>query len=198
MKKEIFEIEEALFVIDMNNGFCEKGKLADSSIKVIVPEIITLIRDNLKNGEGLFVVNDRHTVDSVELERYLEHCHNDYESRTIKELEIYEQYANKIFYKNSTCALFAPGVMDTIMDMVNLKRVIIVGCCTDICIQNFAVALRNFFDELNIDVEIIVPQDAVETYHLANIHDRDESNKRAYKVMENNGIKLIKNMKERL
>ncbi len=48
MKKELFEIEEALFVIDMNNGFCEKGNLADSSIKVIVPEIITLIRKNLK------------------------------------------------------------------------------------------------------------------------------------------------------
>ena len=31
------------------------------------------------------------------------------------------------------------------MDMVNLKTVIIVGYCTDICIQNFAIALRNFF-----------------------------------------------------
>lgn len=198
MKKELFEIEEALFVIDMNNGFCEKGNLADSSIKVIVPEIITLIRKNLKKGEGLFVVNDKHTADSVELQRYLEHCHNDYESRTIKELQIYEQYANKIFYKNSTCALFASGVIDTIMDMVNLKTVIIVGCCTDICIQNFAIALRNFFDELNIKVEIIVPQNAVETYHIPNIHDREKSNKRAYETMENNGIKLIKNMKEGL
>lgn len=198
MKKELFEIEEALFVIDMNNGFCEKGNLADSSIKVIVPEIITLIRKNLKKGKGLFVVNDKHTADSVELQRYLEHCHNDYESRTIEELQIYEQYANKVFYKNSTCALFAPGVIDTIMDMVNLKTVIIVGCCTDICIQNFAIALRNFFDELNMKVEIIVPQNAVETYHIPNIHDREKSNKLAYETMENNGIKLIKNMKEGL
>ena len=88
--------------------------------------------------------------------------------------------------------------MDTILDMVNLKTVIIVGCCTDICIQNFAIALRNFFDELNMKVEIIVPQNAVETYHIPNIHDREESNKRAYETMENNGIKLIKNMKEGL
>ena len=53
MKKELFKIEEALFVIDMNNGFCEKGNLADSSIKVIVPEIITLIRKKFKKRRRL-------------------------------------------------------------------------------------------------------------------------------------------------
>ena len=34
--------------------------------------------ENLKKGKGLFVVNDKHTMDSVELQRYLEHCHNNY------------------------------------------------------------------------------------------------------------------------
>lgn len=41
-------------------------------------KLITLIRKNLKKGKGLFVVNDKHTMDSVELQRYLEHCHNNY------------------------------------------------------------------------------------------------------------------------
>jgi nicotinamidase-related amidase len=121
----------------------------------------------------------------------------DDESRTIKELAIYEQYANRLFYKNSTCALFAPGMMDMLMDMVNLKRVIIVGCCTDICIQNFAIALRNFFDEMNMDVEIVVPKNAVETYHIPEVHDRKVNNERAYTVMENTGIKLVKTLERR-
>ena len=82
------------------------------------------------------------------------------------------------------------------MEMVSLKTVVIVGCCTDICIQNFAIALRNFFDELNMDVEIIVPKNAVETFHIPEVHDREENNKRAYTVMENTGIKLVKTMKE--
>ena len=197
MKKDIREMEEAVFLIDMNIGFCEKGNLTDPSIKKIVPNIIPIIRTEIaKTNGGFFVVNDKHTKQSVELKRYLEHCVSEEESRTIKELAIYEPYADQTFYKNSTCALFAPGMMEMFMEMVNLKRVIIVGCCTDICIQNFAIALRNFFDELNMNVEIIVPKNAVETFHIDGIHDRDENNKRAYTVMENTGIKLVKTYKE--
>ena len=79
-------------------------------------------------------------------------------------------------------------------NMVNLKRVIIVGCCTDICIQNFAIALRNFFDELNMDIDIIVPKNAVETFHIPKVHEREENNERAYILMENTGIKLVKSL----
>lgn len=197
-KKEINQIMEALFLIDMNVGFCEEGNLADPTIKQIVPNIIPIIRAILEKGEGFFVVNDKHTKNSTELKRYAGHCDNEKESRTIKELYIYEEYANRLFYKNSTCALFAPGMMEMLMEMVNLKRVVIVGCCTDICIQNFAIALRNFFDELNMDVEIIVPKNAVETFHIDKIHDRKENNERAYTVMENTGIKLVKTLKEEI
>lgn len=195
-RKEINEIQEAVFLIDMNVGFCEKGNLADPSIKAIVPNIIPIIDAFVRKGEGFFVVNDSHNENSVELKRYAGHCHNEEESRTIKELAIYEEYANRTFYKNSTCALFAPGMMDMLMEIVNLKRVVIVGCCTDICIQNFAISLRNFFDELNMDVEIIVPKNAVETFHIPEVHDRKENNERAYTVMENTGITLVKTMKE--
>ena len=195
-RKEIKEITEAVFLIDMNIGFCEEGNLADPTIKHIVPNIIPIIRAVLEKGEGYFVVNDKHNRNSIELNRYAEHCHNEKESRTIKELAIYEEYATRTFYKNSTCALFAPGMMEMLMEMVKLKTVVLVGCCTDICIQNFAIALRNFFDELNMDVEIIVPKNAVETFHIPEIHDREENNNRAYTVMENTGIKLVKTMKE--
>jgi len=194
-RKELNEVERAMFLIDMNVGFCEEGNLADPTIKQIVPNIIPVIRETLEAGEAFFVVNDKHTKESVELKRYADHCMGDKESRTIKELSIYEQYANKTFYKNSTCALFAPGVIDTFLEMNNLKQVIITGCCTDICIQNFAIALRNFLDEMNIDAEIVVPKDAVETFHIPSVHDRKENNKRAYTVMENTGIKLVKTMK---
>lgn len=198
IRKEINKIEDAVFMIDMNVGFCEEGNLADLTIKNIVPNIISIIRTILGKGEGFFVVNDKHTNNSVELKRYASHCDNEKESRTIKELAIYEDYATKIFYKNSTCALFAPGMMEMLIDMTSLRRVVIVGCCTDICIQNFAIALRNFFDELNMDVEIIVPKNAVETFDIPNIHDRKINNERAYMVMENTGIKLVKTMKEEM
>ena len=87
-RKEINEIQEAVFLIDMNVGFCEKGNLADPSIKAIVPNIIPIIDAIMRKGEGFFVVNDAHNENSVELKRYAGHCHNEEESRTIKELAI--------------------------------------------------------------------------------------------------------------
>lgn len=195
-KKRIDEMTEAVFMIDMNVGFCENGKLADPTIEHIVPTIIEIIKNTLRNNEGFFLVNDFHTEKSVELKRYDHHCDNEEERKVIKKLQIFEPYATRTFYKNSTCALFAPGMMEMLMQMSKLKRVIIVGCCTDICIQNFAIALRNFFDEFNMDIDIIVPKDAVETFHIPHVHDRLENNARAYIVMENTGIKLVKSMKE--
>lgn len=181
-------------MIDMNNGFCEEGALADPTIKRIVPNIRKIIMDGLKRESALFFVNDKHTEDSVEIKRYAGHCITPREQKTIKELSIFEEYADRVFYKNSTCALFAPGMMEMLLQMKNLKRIVITGCCTDICIMNFAVALRNFMDEWNVDVDIVVPINAVETFHIPNVHEREEANQFGYRVMESNGIRLVKEM----
>lgn len=192
--KNLEEVNSAIFVIDMNNGFCEEGALADPTIKGIVPNIREIIMDGLKRESALFFVNDKHTEDSVEIKRYAGHCITPREQKTIKELSIFEEYADRVFYKNSTCALFAPGMMEMLLQMKNLKRIVITGCCTDICIMNFAVALRNFMDEWNVDVDIVVPINAVETFHIPNVHEREEANQFGYRVMESNGIRLIKEM----
>ena len=192
--KNLEEVNSAIFVIDMNNGFCEEGALADPTIKRIVPNIRKIIMDGLKRENALFFVNDKHTEDSVEIKRYAGHCITPREQKTIKELSIFEEYADRVFYKNSTCALFAPGMMEMLLQMKNLERIVITGCCTDICIMNFAVALRNFMDEWNVDVDIVVPINAVETFHIPNVHEREEANQFGYRVMESNGIRLIKEM----
>ena len=192
--KNLEEVNSAIFVIDMNNGFCEEGALADPTIKGIVPNIRKIIMDGLKRESALFFVNDKHKEDSVEIKRYAGHCITPREQKTIKELSIFEEYADRVFYKNSTCALFAPGMMEMLLQMKNLERIVITGCCTDICIMNFAVALRNFMDEWNVDIDIVVPINAVETFHIPNVHEREEANQFGYRVMESNGIRLIKEM----
>ena len=192
--KNLEEVKEAIFVIDMNQGFCEKGELADPTIKGIVPNIRKILRDGLKRNSALFFVNDKHTEDSVEIKRYADHCTTLEEQKTIKELHVFEEYADRIFYKNSTCALFAPGMMEMLLQMKNIKKIVITGCCTDICIMNFAVALRNFMDEWNVDVDIVVPKNAVDTFHIPNVHEREEANQFGCRVMESNGIRLVKEL----
>ena len=54
-RKKLKNVERALFLIDMNIGFCEEGNLADPTIKQIVPNIIPIIRKTLEEGEAFFM-----------------------------------------------------------------------------------------------------------------------------------------------
>ena len=74
--------------------------------------------------------------------------------------------------------------------MENLSEVVITGCCTDICVSNLAIPLQNYFDENNKEVNIIVPENAVETYDAPN-HNRKEYNEMAFKLLTQAGIKVI-------
>ena len=77
-----------------------------------------------------------------------------------------------------------------------VKRVVITGCCTDICVMNLAIPLQNYFDQENREIEIVVPQDAVETYD-APWHNAKEWNEMAYKFMNQAGIKLVKTLERK-
>lgn len=195
-RKELWEMEEVLFQIDLNDGFCTDGLLADPTIKELVEENVEKeVRDVLSRGEGYVVISDWHTEDSVEIKRYGVHCHNDDERKTIKRLAVYEEYATAKFRKNSTCAIFAPGMMEFLLQLTNLKRVKLVGCLTEICVANFAVALRWFFDEHNMDIDIIVDEKCVETFEAPG-HQREENNNYGFEVMGHNAITLVREKKE--
>ena len=70
-----------------------------------------------------------------------------------------------------------------------------VGCCTDICILNFLIPLKNYFNQINKDVEVLVVKDATETYDAPN-HDRDYYNKLAYELMAQAGVVVVQNLEE--
>ena len=79
--------------------------------------------------------------------------------------------------------------------MQNLKEIVVTGCCTDICVLNLVIALRNYFDQFNKKIDIIVPTNCVDTYNNVN-HNREDYNNMAFKLMEQGGIKLVKKYKE--
>jgi len=180
-------IKEAIYIIDMNNGFCEKGNLACPDIKEIVPNIKKLTKNIYDNNGGVFFVNDKHTNYSVEFLRYPEHCNTNYESDIIKEFTEEMTMAKGFYEKNSTCAMFAPLLMLDLEIMEKLEKVYITGCCTDICIINFAIPLRNFFDEHNRKIDIIVPQNCVSTFE-AEGHNKETVSQASFNIMRNNGI----------
>jgi len=189
-------IEELLYVVDMVNGFVTKGALKDVYIKHIIPNIEKWIQYHKQDRKRkIAFIKDSHTRSSQELKTFKEHClKNTPESEMVKELLCYEKEA-LIYEKNSRSAIFAPHFMDDLKQMNNLKKIIITGCCTDLCVLNLALPLKNYMDENNRDIDIIVPTDAVETFNAPN-HEREEFNQMAFKLMAQEGIKLERTLGE--
>jgi len=180
---------ELLIVVDMVNGFIKKGNMADKYINHIINPNIELIKKINKEGGNIVFIKDTHKIKSREFDRFPVHClEESEESKVIDELKEYEKVA---FTKNSTSAIYAKGFKEYIDNLKNLKKIILSGCCTDICVMNLALDLQNYFDENNKNIDIIVPKDVVETYSGPN-HNREEYNEIAFKIMNNAGIKLVK------
>ena len=183
------ELQELLIVVDMINGFIKEGNMADETINHITPNIIKLIEETLRKEEGLAFIRDTHNKQSTEFKKFPLHClEGTSESELIDELKPYEKDA-LTYKKNSTSTMFAKNFMSDIDKMKQLRKVIVTGCCTDICVLNLAIPLINYFDETDREVEVIVKEDAVETYN-ASYHNREEYNEMALKLMKQAGVRV--------
>ena len=124
------------------------------------------------------------------------HCEKDNkESELIDELKDVLADA-KDFPKNSTCALFAPGMMEY-LKKVQPEEIVVTGCCTDICVLNFVLALKNFFNQEGINCNIVVYKELVDTYDGPN-HNRDVYNDMAFTLMQQCGVKVQNLVNEKI
>ena len=185
--------QKLLIIVDMVNGFINEGALADAGISKIIPEIVRLANRFIADGNPVIAFRDCHTADSPELENFPAHCiQGTSEAELVDELKAIQ---NKfvVLGKNSTSGFFAPGFMEIINGMQELKEVVITGCCTDICILNLAIPLKNYFNQTDKKIDVIVPKNAVETYNIPAVHEREEWNAMAFRFMAQAGVKLIEN-----
>lgn len=170
--------DSIVFVVDMVNGFVNEGQLADKNIGNITKNIIPL----LEKYDSIFVC-DSHDENAIEFKSFPSHClKNSSEEKVIAELLPYQKSTVK---KNSTNA-FHCIELDCLKPYNNI---IITGCCTDICILQFALSLKTYFNQNNIAKEVIVYEDCVATYHSDN-HDAKLYHSFALNLMENSGIKV--------
>ncbi len=185
-------VKRGLIIVDMVNGFVKEGALADPTIKEIIDENVRLAKEFMESEDPVMAFRDAHTAESTEFDSFPPHClEGSAESELIDELKELGDYI-KVINKNSTSGMFAPGFVDYINSMGKLSEVVITGCCTDICIINLAIPLKNFFNQANKAIEVIVPENAVATYHIDDVHDRDQYTDMSFKLMAQAGIKLVK------
>jgi nicotinamidase-related amidase len=179
----------ALIIIDMVNGFTKEGSLKSPRIKEIIPEIVTLSRacDSFDIMKLAFA--DCHTDKSPEFTSYPPHClEGSYETEIVEEIRSIGGYT--FFLKNSTNGFLEEKFQIWLEEHQNINTFIITGDCTDICIEQFSITLKTWFNMQNKKARVIVPLNTIETYDLG-IHNGDLMNVMSlYKMLEN-GIELI-------
>lgn len=194
MKNKLNEIRELLIVVDMVNGFIREGALADCGLTQIVPEIVKMVVEYQKRGQGILFVKDEHTDRSAEFKNFPVHClKGASECELIEELKKYEE-DNMSIVKNSTSAIFAHGFLKLIDLMPNLKRVVGCGVEAYICVLNLFIPLKNYFDQNNRYVDVFVVEDAIDTFNTP-CHPRDVYLNASKLLMRQSGIKLVKKYK---
>lgn len=196
LETNLKNIQKALYVVDMVNGFVREGLLHDERIAKTIPEQIRLIEKFKEENQRVSFIKEAHRADSTEFKTFPQHCViGTSEAELVDELKPYENDA-AIYPKNSTSAIFAPNVLSDIESMENLKSIVAVGCCTDICILNYLIPLANYFNQINREMYIFAVKNATETFNKFWTHRARYYNRIAYELMAQAGIIIVKNIEE--
>lgn len=176
-----------IFIVDMINGFIKEGALHDEAIMDCVAPIEALLQHI--ECRSIFIA-DSHPLHTREFHSYPTHCVNGTsESEVIAELQ---PYVEELFHKNSTNTFTSPQFQEFLKELETYDTFVITGCCTDICILQFALCFNAWLNEHNMTrKQIIIPLDCVDTYHMEGIHDACANNEFALQNMNANGIQIV-------
>lgn len=182
----------ALFVVDMVVGFVYLGALSSPRVADIVKNISEL-NEKTKGCKKLFFL-DNHEKDSQEFKYFPAHCvKGTEEAELISELKVpySEDVDNYYVEKNSTNGFHSAKFQDWLNRYeCEVDNYIITGCVTDICILQFALSLKSYFNEKNKSKRVIVPRNCVETYDGGS-HDGYLMNLFALYNMHTSGIEVV-------
>lgn len=182
---------QTLFVmVDMINGFAREGLLQSPRVAALIPEITQLSKKCDALGIEKIAFADCHTDASPEFSSYPVHCKADStESDVVDEIKALGGY--QLIPKNSTNGFLEPVFQTWLEVHSDIDHFVVVGDCTDICIVQFAVTLKTWFNRQNKNSRIIVPISCVNTYDLG-LHDGDLMHVIALFNMMGNGIEVVK------
>lgn len=186
-----FEADEtALIIIDMVNGFIKEGPMSSPRIQTIIPPIRDLMACSKDQGFPMLAFADSHDEASIEFISYPPHClAGTSESEIVDELKEVGGY--ELILKGSTNAFLETAFHKWLTNHPTVQNFIVVGDCTDICVEQFALTLKTYFTTLNRPSRIIVPTTCVETYDLG-VHAGDFMNIISLYKMHMNGIEIVR------
>mgnify|MGYP000866748681 CR=1 FL=1 len=190
---DLKEKETALIIVDMINGFVREGALQSPRAETVIPAIESLSKEIDKRSIKKLAFADSHTDKSPEFGAYPTHClAGTSESEVVDELKRIGGYT--LIEKNSTNGFHEEEFKKWLNENQQINTFIITGVCTNMCVEQFALTLKTYFNMQNKNARVIVPINTVETYDLG-IHDGDLMNTMALYNMIVNGIEVVAEVK---
>ncbi|WP_031515411.1 cysteine hydrolase family protein [Desulfofalx alkaliphila] len=178
-----------LIIIDMINGFVREGALKSPRAESLIPVITDLGQRCQSLSIPVLAFADCHTEKSPEFDSYPSHClAGSSESQLVSELQQLENI--KVIPKNSTNGFLEREFQEWLQDNPQVTNFIVVGVCTDICIQQFTIALKAYFNIKDRRVRVVVPINGVDTYD-GGIHNGDLMQVMALFFMMGNGVEIV-------
>lgn len=157
---------DMLVVMDMVNGFFNEGPLAAPSMYRIVPVCKKYIEVALERGDLVVAFEDCHEPFDDEFEFYPAHCiRGTRQQKLIDELKEYEPRMT-IIEKNTTNG-FYNDQFQRLLASEEFGHIKVVGCCTDICVENFVESLAEGLRRVKRQDKIQIPVDGVDTFDHA-------------------------------
>lgn len=175
-------------VVDLNRGFAKQGALYSPRTEALLPGAAAFVDRCIAGRYTLLPYTDCHTPQSPELLSYPPHCLEGTEEPLLApELSRLESLARP---KNSTNAFLADPKP---FQSPDVTHVVVIGCCTDICIYQLAVTLTAYYNQQNRQVQVIVPMDLVDTYDGPG-HPADLCSLAALTSMRQNGVTVVRSI----
>ncbi len=159
-----------VFSIDVTVGFLSEGNLASERVGRIAGPVSSVFTRAYQHGIRHFVLlQDAHDPQTPEFAAFPRHSvQGSAETNTIPELRDLP-FADlfNIIEKNSLHPSLGTGFDNWLDDNRHIRKALVVGDCTDLCVYQLAAYLRLRANAFNVrDYEVIVPANAVETFDV--------------------------------
>lgn len=178
----------AMVIVDAVNGFIREGAMSSKRIESIILNIVSLMKKCKEKNIPIAAFSDCHGETCAEFESFPPHCiKGTSESEIVDEIKAEGGY--KLIEKNSTNGFHEKQFRDC-LEANGKSRFIVTGDCTDICVLQFCLSLKTYFTQKNLQSEIIIPINCVETYD-APYHEAGFMSIAAYKILKDSGIKFV-------
>jgi len=176
-----------VLAIDAVKGFCDRGNMQNPRMKNIIPNIEDLMERVQKKREGdIIFVCDNHQEDDPEFKRFPKHCIvGTEEVEVVPQLRRFLMAANNNYVPKTKFNALLGNRLKESLARIKPDRIIIVGVCTDICILYTVAALRE------LEYEVIVPKDCVETFDAPDHNAEDVNNAMLKHMADILGVEIV-------